>query len=403
MEEYAAALRGRAPEKQNKRALYGVIFLHGFNDMHSTALPTIIPMLAQSISLTMSQAGILSALFGTMNILLQPIAGYIADGLKRPWLAAFGPLLSITGASLLSLSPSFGAALLCIGLMSIGTSLFHPQGTGGCGAAADKKRLAFFLSLFQASGTVGSAIGPLYVVFMISMFGRRGFPLIMIPAALLICFFLLRNMGEIPTGGAEEKEGKSAGSFAHYLCFLLSRVGWIVAITSVRDAVFQAIKVFTPTLFVQRGSSIAMGGAVLFAVTLTAALAGIVGGRLADGVGEKKVVFGAIAIAPVFLIFGVRDYGMLSTASLMAGYAFLQASTPVTLAMAQRRCPESRSLASSLTNGVSWGLANLFVTPVGVLADHIGLQATLDLVAFLPWSVTLWYGAKTLAARNRAA
>ena len=71
--------------------------------------------------------------------------------------------------------------------------------------------------------------------------------------------------------------------------------------------------------------------------------------------------------------------------------------------MAQRRCPESRSLASSLTNGVSWGLANLFVTPVGVLADHIGLQATLDLVAFLPWSVTLWYGAKTLAARNRAA
>ena len=60
-----------------------------------------------------------------------------------------------------------------------------------------------------------------------------------------------------------------------------------------------------------------------------------------------------------------------------------------------------RSLASSLAMGVSWGLANLAVTPVGVIADYAGLQQTLNVVAFLPWTVTAWYGIKKFI-KNRA-
>ena len=49
-----------------------------------------------------------------------------------------------------------------------------------------------------------------------------------------------------------------------------------------------------------------------------------------------------------------------------------------------------------VVNGVSWGIANLFVTPVGIIADIAGLQATLNAVAFLPWLVTLLYIGKKL-------
>lgn len=111
---------------QDKKTLFGVIFLHGLNDMHSTALPTVIPMLAKSISLTMSQAGFLNALFGLTNIFGQPLFGFIADKLRRPWFAVWGPLLSVIGASLLPLAPSYGTAFIFVGMMSVGTSLFHP-------------------------------------------------------------------------------------------------------------------------------------------------------------------------------------------------------------------------------------------------------------------------------------
>ena len=51
-------------EQSDRRSLFGFSFLHFMNDMHSTALPTIIPMLVNSISISLSQAGLLNAIFG---------------------------------------------------------------------------------------------------------------------------------------------------------------------------------------------------------------------------------------------------------------------------------------------------------------------------------------------------
>ena len=90
------------------------------------------------------------------------------------------------------MSPSFGAAIMAVGMMSIGTALFHPQGTGRSGSSAGKNRLAFSISLFAASGSLGSSISPLYVVFMVSVLGRRLFPLALIPVFTL-CFFIWKN------------------------------------------------------------------------------------------------------------------------------------------------------------------------------------------------------------------
>ncbi|MEG1911569.1 MAG: MFS transporter [Cloacibacillus sp.] len=401
MTEPSASTENQIISPQNKRKLFGVIFLHGFNDMHSTALPTIIPMLAQSIGLTLGQAGFLNALFGITNIFAQPITGYFADRLRRPWFAVWGPLISVCGACLLPLAPSYGAAFIFVGMMSAGTALFHPQGSGGCGAAAGKAKLAFYLSLFQASGGIGSSLGPLYVVFMISMLGRRGFPLVVLPAAAALCFYIWRSIGGRTSEIVRDFNPSADQNIFRNLRYLLSKIGWIVSITSIRDASYQSIKIFLPMLIISRGGSIAMGGAMLFALTLSGTLAGIAGGRIADSYGDTKVLFGALAASPVFLIAGLWNNSLFSLSMLMIGFAFLQASTPVSTAMAQRRCPEMRSLASSLAMGVSWGLANLAVTPVGVIADYAGLQQTLNVVAFLPWTVTAWYGIKKFI-KNRA-
>lgn len=392
---------GAEPQTINRRKLFGIIFLHGFNDMHSTSLPTIIPMLAQSIGLTLSQAGILNAIFGLTNIFGQPITGYFADRLKRPWFAVWGPLISICGAALLPLAPNYGMAFIFVGMMSIGTSLFHPQGSGSCGAAAGRANLAYYLSLFQASGGLGSSLGPLYVVFMISMFGKKGFPLVVIPAGAAVCFFIWKGIGSGVSRLVKEAGAKPDGNIFTNLRTLISRIGWIVAITSVRDSAYQTIKIFLPTLVVMRGGSIAAGGGMIFAVSLTGTLAGILGGRLADRYGDTKVLFWALGIAPFFLLSGLLNSGITSLILLMTGFAFSQASTPVTNAMSQKRCPEMRSLASSLSVGVSWGIANLFVTPMGIIADHAGLAPTLYAVSMLPWTAIIWYAVRGLIAKRR--
>ena len=382
-------------EHSDRRSLLGFSFLHFMNDIHTNALPTIIPMLVQSISISLGQAGLLNAVFGLTNIFGQPIAGYFADRQKKPWLAVWAPMLSIAGATLLPLAPSYAIAFILIAIMTIGTAAFHPQGLGRAGSSAGSRDLAFFISLFAACGSFGSALGPIYVVFVISLIGKNMFPIVLVPA-FIICLYIWKNVvSEQKPENITNEKAEFRGFFTD-MRGLMKKILSITVVASVRDATLQGIKIFLPMLVVLKGGSIAAGGMLLFALTLSSTFAGIVGGKLANSFDEEKIMLWTLGISPVFLITGLNTTGTISIVSLILGFAFLQASNPITTAIAQKRCPLSRSTVSSLSMGISWGLANLFTTPVGFSAEIIGLEETLRIVAFLPWTVTVWYAARMI-------
>ncbi|MCW1713414.1 MULTISPECIES: MFS transporter [Synergistaceae] len=388
------------PEEQSDRkSLLGFSFLHFINDMHSTALPTIIPMLVNSISITLSQAGLLNAVFGLTNLFGQPVAGYLADRQKRPWLAVWAPMLSIAGACLLPLSPNYAIAFLLVGLMSMGTASFHPQGLGRAGSSAGSNDLALFIALFAACGSFGSAVGPVYVVFLTSLIGKKMFPIVLIPGFIICMYIWKRIVSDQKAENITKEKAEFRGFFSN-MRGIMQKITSIVVAATVRDATLQGIRIFLPMLVVLKGGSIAKGGMLLFGITMACTLAGIIGGRLADSRGDEKVMLWTMGLSPIFLITGLNTSGVLSVAALIVGFAFLQASTSVTTAMAQKKCPFSRSSASSLAMGVSWGLANLFTTPVGFSADIIGLEKTLQIVAFLPWTVTAWYTGKMILSKR---
>jgi len=369
------------------------------NDMHSTSLPTIIPMLVSSISISLSQAGILNAVFGLTNLFGQPIAGYLADRQKRPWLAVWAPMLSIAGACLLPISPNYAIAFLLVGLMSMGTASFHPQGLGRTGSSAKSKDLALFIALFAACGSFGSAVGPVYVVFLISLIGKNMFPIVLIPAFIICLYIWKRGVSDQKAENITKEKADFRGFFSN-MEGIMQKISPIVFAATVRDATLQGIKLFLPMLVVIKGGSIAKGGMLLFVITMACTLAGIIGGRLADSTGDEKVMLWTMGLSPIFLIAGFHTPGALSVAALVLGFALLQASNSVTTAMAQKKCPASRSSASSLAMGVSWGIANLFTTPGGFSADIIGLEKTLQIVAFLPWAVTAWYTGKMILSKR---
>jgi FSR family fosmidomycin resistance protein-like MFS transporter len=340
----------------------------------------------------LSQAGLLNAIFGLTNLLGQPVAGYFADRQKRPWLAVWAPMLSIAGACLLPLAPNYSLAFLLVGLMSMGTASFHPQGLGRTGSSAGSKDLAFFISLFAACGSFGSAVGPVYVVFIISLIGKEMFPIVLIPG-FIICLYIWKKIVSDQKAENITKEKAEFRGFFTNIKDIMKKILSLVVVATVRDATLQGIRIFLPMLVVLKGGSIVKGGVILFAITLACTIGGIIGGKLADSKGDEKVLLWTLGISPIFIIAGLNTTGFLSIANLIIGFAFLQASNPVTTAIAQKKCPMSRSTVSSLAMGVSWGIANLLTTPVGFSADIFGLEKTLRVVAFLPWTVTAWYAA----------
>ena len=380
---------GQTTGVKNFASVTGFACLHCLNDMHATVLPAVIPMLVSSIGLSFTQAGILSGLFGLTHICGQPVSGYLADRQKKPYFAVWGPLLSAAGALMLPLAPSFAAAFFIILLMSSGTALFHPQGVGRAGSAADSTNLAFFISLFTAFGSFGSALAPLYIVFLVQHLGRELTPVMVLPV-FCICFYFWRHLpSREPLKHSQTYNG--AAGFLRNIRDVLKKVWTVVFTVSIRDASYQSIRVFLPMLVILRGGTMNKGSVTLFALTLAGTVAGVIGGKLADRCGDRKVLILSIAVAPFFVLAGLLMSGPAAMALLIFGCALLEASGPITTAIAQKRCPESRSAASSLAMGVSWGIANLAATPVGVAADAFGLQPTLYFVAAVPWIATIMH------------
>lgn len=269
--------------------------------------------------------------------------------------------------------------------------MFHPQGTGLCGHAAGSNNLAFFISVFAACGTFGSAVGPVYIVYAVDTIGKKGLPIMILPI-MLVCIYFFSRIGFDVAHTAADESGKHGGKeFFSDIRSIMKKIGGIVTIATIRDSANLGIRLFLPTLIVSRGGTIREGGQLVFAVTMASTISSMIGGRLADKVGYTKIVIGALSFSPALLLAALHTNGAKSVVLLVLGFGFLLASSSVTTAMSQQRCPSARSMVSSLSMGTSWGLANLFTSPVGFLADRIGLLAAMNFVALIPWTITLWF------------
>ena len=370
-----------------KKQLASYAFLHFVNDFHATLLPNVLPILRQALSLSLAQLGVLNAAFGIMHFFGQPIAGSLADRQAKPWFATWGPLLSIISIYFLPCAPSFlFAVILCI-LLGIGTSMFHPQGNGRTGKIAMGKNLPFYLAIFIASGSLGSAFGPLSYVFWYNRLGKKLLPLMILPF-LLILFWLWHFLSAIKFDTTQSAKNGVLQFFSEIKQIFVKIID-IFTIVSIRDMVFQGVKVFLPMLIILRGGTIATAAKVTFAIVLATAFSNIIGGRLAAIFGERKLLFATLTLCPLLGIAGIalpRFYGILF---LMLFFALLESSAPATISMSQKRCQDNISTVSSIASGASWGVANLAAYPVGALADKIGLEYTLYTLISIPWLVSL--------------
>lgn len=384
-------------ERGRFKSLLAVSAMHFINDLHPTLLPTFLPEIVKRLSLSLGEAGFLSTLFGMLNLVVQPLAGHFADKTDRPVFALYAPLLTASGAYLLPIAPTYGAALLFVSLMGMGTASFHPQGHGLTGIAGGSERLGSYLAIFAAAGTLGSALSPLYAVFLLRTLGPSLMPLALIGVAAYIFTARLwipsgtpkkeREEDEFETELEDSPQASTKPSMLNVAKICLA----LILISIVRDSTFQGIRVFLPLLVTSRGGSLEAGGTVLFAYTIAGSFANLCGGKMADKFGKMPVVVAMLLLAPLFMFPAIQANGMFSIALFICGGACISATNPVTLAMAQELVPESRSTASSLVMGVSWGMANIVASPIGMLADRIGLALTLSFVALAPLTVVAYY------------
>ncbi len=373
--------------KEKTNGNYFKIFLltigHLLNDIHGNFLPTFLPTIIGKLGLSLTQAGVLTSLPGLIHVFLQPMLGYLSDRQSRPYMIIFGPMLTALGASMLPLSPTYAVSFLVVGLWGIGSALFHPQGLGSVGYLTSPGHISFNISLFQVGGAFGITLSSLYAVSLVKTVGLGYMPVVcMIPVTILalLYYFYIPDIH----GGTDKRKPDTTGFFKTALgVFKKIWPVWTVAFS--RDLTTQAIRFLIPVLISSQGGGLGRIGTTLFILNLSRSVLTMIVARISDSIGKRPTLLITLGISPLLLLSSVLVEGTLSMVLLAAGFALLGCSLPITAATAQELAPESRSMASSLIMGLSFGISGMMMTPVGALADITSIKTTMLCVIFIPY------------------
>ena len=99
---------------------------------------------------------------------------------------------TLAGLIFLSFSNSFGTILLSVGLIGVGSSIFHPEASKVAYMASGGKR-GLAQSIFQVGGNAGSALGPLLAAIIVVPYGRSH--ILYFGVLALIAIFVLITIG----------------------------------------------------------------------------------------------------------------------------------------------------------------------------------------------------------------
>ncbi len=366
--------------------LFTISFCHLLNDMMQSVIPAVYPLIKDHFSLTFTEIGLITLTFQLTASLLQPVVGFYTDRRPRPMSLVIGMGFSFTGLLLFSNAPSFPLLLLAVGLVGVGSSVFHPESSRVAHlASGGKKGLA--QSIFQVGGNAGSAVGPLLAALIVMPFGVRGVAWVSIAA--LIAMTLLWRVGKWYKHHLHLKRSTQVGGphaaviparkqivFALFILLVLifSKYFYLASMTSY----------FTFFLIDKFGVTAQESQLYLFAFLAAVAAGTIIGGPLGDRFGRKYVIWLSILGAAPFTL-ALPYVGLFWTIVLAVIIGVIIASAfSAILVYATDLVPGKVGTIAGLFFGLAFGLGGLGSAVLGNLADHTSIGFVFRLCAFLP-------------------
>ena len=338
-------------------------------------------------SIPLEQVALLVLLYNLLAFGGQPVVGLLADRTGRPRAAALVGLLLLAGALL----AGTGQPQVAVALAGLGSAAFHVGG-GALALCATKGR-ASGPGLFAAPGVVGLAAGGALAAAGYTAIWPFLLPLLALAVAITAIElpeipYRRTTNDERPTTNGEQAEA-GPPSIVHRPSPIVEFEGHdlvmlaLLAAIALRSAVWSAMQY----MFDGRYD-------LLLLMAVAAAAGKILGGALADRIGWRRWVVGALLLAAPLLALGARSMPLL-----LLGVALLQSATPVGLALSARLLPHRPATAAGLALGLAIaiggfpalaGFGPAFATPpllVGVLTAA---------------ALALWWALRAAAAHRSA-
>ena len=366
--------------------LFTISFTHFLNDMMQSVIPAVYPLIKETFSLSFTQIGLITLTFQLTASLLQPFVGFYTDKRPLPMSLAIGMGFTFMGLLLFSVANNYGVLLVAVGLVGVGSSVFHPESSRVAHmASGGKKGLA--QSIFQVGGNAGSAIGPLLAALIVMPYGMRG--VTWVSFAAVLGMLLLWRVGRWYANHLYLKQRKTAGTQPERRILPKRRVFTalgilFVLIFSKYFYLGSMTSYFTFFLIDKFQVTAQQSQLYLFAFLAAVAVGTIIGGPLGDRFGRKYVIWLSIlGAAPFTMMLPYASLFWTVVLAVIIGVIIASAFSAI-LVYATDLVPGKVGTIAGLFFGFAFGLGGLGSAVLGNLADHTSIEFVFRLCAFLP-------------------
>lgn len=367
--------------------LFAISFSHMLNDAMQSLIPAIYPNIKDSFNLDFVHIGIITLTFQLTASIFQPVIGHYTDKKPKPYSLAGGMGFTLAGLVLLSFSQSYEMILIAVGLIGVGSSVFHPEAARVAYLVSTEKR-GTAQSIFQIGGRAGASIGPLLAALIITGSGISN--IIWFSILALVAMLVLTKVGgwykkvssNIKLWNSSKKaevhstisKNKIIFSIFILLVLIFSKYFYIASISSYLT--FYLISKFN--------ISIQSSQLYLFVFSIAIVMGTMIGGPLSDRFGRKYVIWISILGSAPFTLLLPHANLFWTTILLICVGVILASAFPAILVYAQELLPAKVGMISGLFYGFAFGMGGIGSAALGELADKTNIFFVYQICAFLP-------------------
>lgn len=361
-----------------RRPIALILLSHAVVDSCQNILPVVLPLLQTRFGLSYSQIGLAAAVLMISSSMIQPIFGWISDRWHTQWFLPAGIVWTAVLMGMLGLVPSYWVLVLVLALTGVGTAAFHPVASMAAAHASGAQR-GLGMSFFAAGGNLGFALGPILATWLLAGFSLKGTALLTIPGCLMAAaIHWYRREIEVPLTDRGRRRTQESAPIPW------GRLTTLCALITFRSWGYSGLIIFIPLFLLDQGVAFALTGRALFVLLFFGALGGLLGGHLSDRVGRQQVIAASLLVFPFLMVPALALVGSSRWLFLALAGMNLLASFSVTVVFAQELLPQHLGLASGLTLGLAFGTGGLGVAMSGLMADLLGLRASVWILVLLP-------------------
>lgn len=358
-------------ETQQVLPIIGAHFVH---DTFTGFVPTLLPLLIDKLTLTLTQAGWLTTAL-QLPAVLNPFIGYLADRVSLRYFVILAPGITATLISSLGLASNFYSLMLLLFLTGVSVACFHAPAPAMIGRLSGKQ-VGYGMSLFMAAGELGRTVGPILAATAVSLWTLQGIYRMMLIGwvATIILYLRMRHVS-----AHTQKPGN-----LRFLVPLLPRLFLPIAVMSFfRLFMIVSLTTYLPTYMSLQGSTLWLASGALTILELAGVAGALVSGTISDKLGRKKILLVAIISSTIFMLFflNLSDWFRL-VILLFLGFSALSIG-PVLLAMVQEQLPNNRAVGNGIFMVINFSLRSVVSLLLGVLGDRLGLQITFTFSALI--------------------